>query len=201
MDLIGSLVLLGFSCYLLAEYFVKDKFFSLLTGTMVVFSPVVLDKYVHLQVLLIFFVPLSYLFFFCFLRTKKTKFLIGSFICFVLQTYNSFLPGYFILFGIAIQLIFYIREKKGKIKWLLNIRYFIVIIIAFALVIPFTLPYYSVSQAFNYKRDIRDAIHSLSSLEISFILISLVVSRHCFPGFSILRHIQQLFLSKMDSQV
>ena len=100
LDLIGSLVLLGFSCYLLAEYFVKDKFFSLLTGTMVVFSPVVLDKYVHLQVLLIFFVPLSYLFFFCFLRTKKTKFLIGSFICFVLQTYNSFLPGYFILFGI-----------------------------------------------------------------------------------------------------
>lgn len=187
VDLIGSLVLLGFSCYLLTQYFVKNRLLAVLAGTMVMFSPVVLDKYVHLQVLLIFFVPLSYLLFFYFLRTKKAKFFIAVLICFILQTYNSFLPGYFILFGLAIQLLFYILEKRRKSKWLLNKKYFILGIIALALVIPFTLPYYSVSQTFNYKRDIREAIHL--SIQPEDLLYTYQFS-HLAPFFSWLQHPQ-----------
>lgn len=187
VDLIGSLVLLGFSCYLLTQYFVRNRLLAVLAGTMVIFSPVVLDKYVHLQILLIFFVPLSYLLFFYFLRTKKAKFFIAVLICFILQTYNSFLPGYFILFGLAIQLLFYIWEKRHKSKWLLNKKYFILGIIALALVIPFTLPYYSVSQTFNYKRDIREAIHL--SIQPEDLLYTYQFSQLA-PFFSWLQHPQ-----------
>jgi len=72
ITLIFSLIFLGMSVYLLTFYLTKNFLPSLISGLLVVFSPAVLDKTTHLQVLTIFFVPLSILCFLKFLDNKKT---------------------------------------------------------------------------------------------------------------------------------
>lgn len=71
--LISSLVLLGFSIYLLCFYLTKNFWPSLLSGILVIFSPAVLDKATHLQILAIQWVPLAILFFLIFIKTQKIK--------------------------------------------------------------------------------------------------------------------------------
>src|SRR3990167_9387968 len=66
--LISSLVMLGFFTYLLIYYLTKDFCISVLGGMLIIFSPAVLDKVVHLQILSIQWVPLSILFFIIFIR-------------------------------------------------------------------------------------------------------------------------------------
>lgn len=156
---ISSLLFLGFSIYLLCYYLTKSFFASLVAGLLVIFSPAVLDKKVHLQVLAIEFVPLALLFFIIFLNKKRSVYLLLSLLFFVLQTYNSFLPGYFILFSYLIISLVYFYENKKKavlVFYKKNILYFI---ISLLLITPIALPYYQVSKEFNYTRDIRESIH------------------------------------------
>ena len=60
-SLIASLFLLGVSIYALSYYLTKNIFVSFLSGILLIFSPVVIDKFVHIQMLTVFFVPLSLL--------------------------------------------------------------------------------------------------------------------------------------------
>ena len=157
--LISSLVMLGFFTYLLIYYLTKDFCISVLGGMLIIFSPAVLDKVVHLQILSIQWVPLSILFFIIFIRTQKTRYLILSLIVFLLQTYNSFLPGYFIVFSFLIIFLYSWFYDKKKTKKLITKKNILFIILSFILIIPIVIPYYSVSNEFAYTRDIRDAIH------------------------------------------
>ena len=157
--LISSLVLLGMSVYLLTYFFVKDMVYSALAGLLIIFSPVVLDKYVHIQMLAIYFVPLSILSFFSFLKTRKERYLILSMILFILQTYNSFMPGYFIVFAIGITTILYLFKNKPLFLITFTKRRMVIIGLAFLALIPVAIPYYQVSREYNYTRDIRDTIH------------------------------------------
>ena len=157
--LISSLILLGFSVYLLCYYLTKDFFASLLAGTLVIFSPSVLGYSVHLQILGVEWVPLAILFFLKFLDKGKSKFLALSLLFFLLQVYNSFLPGYFILFSYAILLFFHWRADKEKTIKLITKKNIVLCLIPILLIIPITIPYFQVSKEFQYTRDIRDAIH------------------------------------------
>ncbi len=157
--LFSSLILLGFSLYLLSFYLTKNFGASLFTGVLVIFSPAVLDKTIHLQILAIQWVPLAILFFFIFLDKKKSRYFVISLLFFLLQTYNSFMPGYFILFSYAI--IFFYRwfyERKQIIK-IITKKNVLLLISFFLLLLPIVLPYYNISKEFNYTRDIRDAVH------------------------------------------
>jgi hypothetical protein len=157
--LILSLVLLGFSLYILCYYLTKDFGASILVGILIIFSPAVLDKVIHLQILAVEWVPLAILFFFIFFDKQKTKYLVYSLICFLLQTYNSFMPGYFILFSYVI-IFFYkwIYQKKQTIK-IITKKNSLLVIFSFFFLLPIIIPYYQVSKEFNYTRDIRDAVH------------------------------------------
>lgn len=157
--LISSLILLGFSIYLLCFYLTKDFLLSVLGGILVIFSPMVLDKMTHLQILAVEGVPLSILFFLIFLSSKKSKYFAISLVFFLLQTYNSFMPGYFILFSYFIIFIYSLLYKKTQTKKLINKKNIFIFIFALLLVIPIALPYYQVSKEFNYKRDIKEAVH------------------------------------------
>ncbi len=157
--LISSLVLLGFSIYLLSYYLTRDFFTSLLAGILVIFSPAVLDKATHLQILSIYWVPLSILFFIKFIKSQRAKDLIISLLFFLLQTYNSFMPGYFILFSFFIIFIFTWLNNKKQTKKLVTKRNLFILTFSFLLLIPIVIPYYKVSKEFNYTRDIRDSIH------------------------------------------
>ncbi|MEK7502611.1 MAG: hypothetical protein AAB609_03730 [Patescibacteria group bacterium] len=157
--LISSLAMLGFFTYLLIYYLTKDFCISVLGGMLIIFSPAVLDKVVHLQILSIQWVPLSILFFIIFIRTQKTRYLIFSLISFLLQTYNSFLPGYFIAFSLFIISLYSWFYDKKKTKKLITKNNILFIALSITLIIPIVIPYYSVSNEFAYTRDIRDAIH------------------------------------------
>ncbi len=157
--IISSLIFLGFSVYCLSYYVVKNKIASFLSGFLIIFSPAVLDKFVHIQILAIAFVPLSILFFLKFLETKRRRFLIISMICFVLQTINSFMPGYFIAFSLVIILITFRLQNRKKLKIFLTKSNLLIVFLSILLIIPVAIPYFSVSKEFNYVRDIRDTIH------------------------------------------
>ena len=157
--LISSLMLLGFCIYLLTNHLTKNFFSSVISGLLVIFSLPVLNETPHLQVIAIYFVPLSILFFLKFIEERKTKFFLITAVLFVLQTYNSFLPGYFIVFSLTIIYIFYFLRNKKEARNLINKRNLLILILSFAMIAPVVLPYLKVSNQFHYVRDIRDTIH------------------------------------------
>jgi len=159
LTLLFSLSSLGWSTFFLIKYLTRDWLVSLLGGTLIIFSPVILDKYVHLQVLFIFLVPLSFYFLIKFIDSKKEMYFYVFLLCFILQTLNSFLPGYFIVFGsILIVLIAYFK-KELFISDLVTKKFILSGIFAVLILLPFIIPYYQVSREFGYTRDIRDTIH------------------------------------------
>jgi hypothetical protein len=156
---LSSLVLLGFSVYLLCFYLTKKFFISLFSGLLIIFSPAILDYKVHLQVLSLECVPLSILFFLYFIKTQQSRYLGVSLFFLVLQTYNSIMPGYFILSSYVVILLFNLISNKKRTLNLISVKNIFLLMIS---IIPMTfiaLPYYSVSNQFHYVRDIRDAIH------------------------------------------
>lgn len=159
LSLIFSLILLGISVYLLTFYLTKDFLSSLISGTLVIFSPAVLDKTTHLQILAIFFVPLCILYFLKFLDTKRVIYLVLTALFFVLQTYNSFLPGYFIALSLALIFIFYHLKDRKKSAGIFTKKTLVIILLSLILIVPVAYPYFQVSSKFNYTRDIRDTIH------------------------------------------
>jgi len=96
---ITSLILLGFFTHLLTIFITKNFFASVMSGILIIFSPVLLDKRYHLQILAIEWIPLSILFFLQYVKLKKYKYFMFSLLFFIIQTYNSFMAGYFILFS------------------------------------------------------------------------------------------------------
>ena len=156
---ISSLIFLGFSLFLLSYYLTTNYFSSLLSGMLIIFSPATLSNAVQIQMLEIYWVPLSILFFLIFLKTNKTKFFMLFLMCFLLQFYNSFLPAYFILFSVIIIFLLKWLEEKEKIIIYLHRKNLLLLLISFIFIIPLVVPYFQVSQEFHYTRDLRDSIH------------------------------------------
>lgn len=157
--LISSLIMLGFSMFLLTYYMSKNWLTSLYIGILVVCSPAVLDKYVHLQILTIFWLPLSILFFLHYLKTRRIVFFLLTLLCFIFQTYNSFMPGYFIVISLSVIYIFCFLQNKKQTRKLFKILHILLFMITALLILPIIIPYYQISNEFHYVRDLRDAIH------------------------------------------
>lgn len=156
---ITSFLLLGFSGYLFCFYITEDFWLSILSGLLIIFSPVVLDKRIHLQVLASEGVVLSLLFFLHFLKRGKSTLLLWSLLIFVIQTYNDFLTGYFVLFGyVTFSFVYFLTHRKLFLR-LVTTKSIMYIVLSFLLIVPIAIPYFHVSAEFQYTRDIRDAIH------------------------------------------
>lgn len=157
--LVFSILTLCFSVICLSYYVTRNKILSLISGLLIVFSPAMLDKLGHLQVLFVFLVPFSVLFLFKFIDENKIKFYISFLVCLVLQTYNSFMPGYFILFSMVIVwLSLFLKDKSRAIVFITK-KNTLYLVLAIAVIVPITLPYFNVSREFAYVRDIRETIH------------------------------------------
>jgi len=156
---ISSVVLTGFSLYLLAYRITKDFFASMFAGILVIFSPAYLSFYAHLQMLFIVLTPLSLLFFINFMKRKKTKHFVISLIFLLLQTYNNFLAGYFILFSYLIIFFFnWLNNKKEAIK-AISKKNILIFIFFISLIIPIMIPYFKISKEFGYVRTLKDTVH------------------------------------------
>lgn len=159
LTIILSLTLLGFFTYLLSLFLTKNNLVSVLSGTLVIFCPAFLSHISNIQIISIYFVPLSILFFLKFLNTKNNKYFFLFLVFFVLQSYNSFLPGYFILFTAFLIFFFYVLEDRKRLKIIFTKKNILATLICLFLVLLIAIPYFKVSKQFNYVRDIRDSIH------------------------------------------
>lgn len=155
----SSFVLLGFFTYLLSYSITKNFFASLLSGLLVIFSPITIDKRVHLQMLALEWIPLSLLFFLRFLKTDKFRYLLLSLLFFIIQTYNNFLAGYFLVFSLTLLSGFLSFSNKIMRKKLLVWKNVFAVFAAFLVILPICIPYYTVSKRYDYVRNIRDTIH------------------------------------------
>lgn len=165
--LLLSLTLLAYCTYLLTNYVTKNTYASFISGVLVSFCVFTIGKISVLQLVSIYFVPLSLLFFLLFFDTRYTRYFILFCITFLLQIYNSFLPGYFIVFSVVILLLFH-RQRKQIVKQIFSLRYLCIIFITGLLMLPIIIPYYLVSKEFEYVRDIRDTIAFANRVEFSF---------------------------------
>ncbi len=172
-NLIFSFMSLGFCIYLLALYITKEHLSSIAAGTIAAFSPYTTSKVMHIQLLEIFWVPLSLLFFLMFLDKKQYRYLIIFSIFLIGQVYNSFLPGYFIVFSCLFIFAYYWLRKKTTLKELDLKKLFWIGLIILIAIIPVVIPYYLVSHQFHYVRDIRDAIQFANRPEYTL-----------YPGFT-----------------
>lgn len=157
--IIISLTLVGFFTYFLCFMITKERLLSILSGIIIIFCPAYLSSLVHIQIIAIYFVVLSIIFLLIFLKSKKTLYFVLFLSVFILQTYNSFMPGFFIIFSAASISLFYILEDKKRTKFLITKKNILLFLISITVILPIVIPYYKVSNEFNYVRDIRETIH------------------------------------------
>lgn len=160
ISVIASFFLSGFSMFLLTYFLTKNYVASILTGVLFIFSPIFIDRRVHIQLLGIYGLPLSVLAFLYYIKSKKIIYFILTLIAAFLQSLNNFITGYFVFFAITIVSLFHITQKRETIRVLCNKRTIGISFIFLLTLLPFALPYFSVSQEFAYTRDIRETIHT-----------------------------------------
>ena len=157
--LISSVFMVGFFTFLLSFYLTKNFWASAVSGLLLIFSPVFLDKKTHIQILSIQWIPLSILFFIIFTKNFKTRYLFLSLLFFLLQFYNSFLPAYFLIFFYVICLLFIWIKDRKSLKRIFTKNNLLIIVLLLLLIIPIIKPYLDVDKQYHAVRDIRDSIH------------------------------------------
>lgn len=168
INVIAAIVCLGFFSYLLVYFITKNIFSSFISGLLISFSPFILGRLFQLQVVSIYWIPLSLLFFLRFLKKYSTKNFFFFCLFFILQIANSFLPGYFIIFSCLAILIFYAIKQQLQWKKIFRKKIFAIILVTFLITFTLAYPYFKTSETFNYKRDIRDTIHFANRPEYFF---------------------------------
>lgn len=165
INLITSFAFLGFSTYLLVYFLNRDHFSSLVAGTVFGFSTYLLPKLGHLQILTCYWIPLSILSYFAFIKFKKFKYFVLTLLFFYLQFLNSFQPAYFILLVLIIITTSEIITKRRKLAFFINKKTFFSMLLTFIFCMPIIYPYYKVSNLYGYTRDIRETIHTANRPE------------------------------------
>ena len=157
--IILSFMSVGFSTYLLSYHLTKKYLPAILSGVLVIFSPVYIEKVTNIQVLFLPLVPLAILCFLKYLEHKRVFYAVLLSLMFILQMYVSFLPGYFILFSCLSIVGFEVYQKRLVLTELVTKKMILLFITTLILCLPVVIPYYQVSKEFSYVRDIRDSIH------------------------------------------
>lgn len=157
--LIFSLFLLGFAAFVQVYSVSKNFLAGILAGLLIQYSPVTLDKNVHVQILAIAWVLFAVFFYNKWLEKRKFIYFLLTLFFFQVQVWNSFLPGYFILFSCTIMTIFTLVRKREYVYTLFRMKHFISLLISLLILLPLIVPYFQTANEFSYRRDIREAVH------------------------------------------
>lgn len=158
-NVIISITLLAFFSYLFVYSLTRNIYSSFLSGLSLAFSPFMLGRVFQLQVPTVYWIPLSLLFYFRFIKSYKSSDYAFMCIFSVLQILNSFLPGYFLLLCYMVLIIMHTIQKKIILKKIFTRNIILISIITIFFVILVSIPYFQTSRQFQLKRDIRDTIH------------------------------------------
>ncbi len=169
VNLFLSFALLGFTMYLLVHFLTDDFWASMVSGAIFGFSTYLLPKLGHLQVLTTYWIALSLLCYFAYIKFGKFRYFLLCILFFYLQFVNSFQPAYFLV-ACLITISFYeVLTKRKSISFFINKRTAIVIFATLLLSIPIIYPYYYTSLTQGYTRDVREAIHTANRPEHFFL--------------------------------
>ncbi|MEN9407805.1 MAG: hypothetical protein RLZZ455_1021 [Candidatus Parcubacteria bacterium] len=157
--LIFSLFLLGFAAFVQTYSVTKSFFSGILAGLLLQYSPVTLDKNVHVQILAIGWVLLAVFFYNKWLEKRKFSYFLLTLLFFQIQVWNSFLPGYFILFSCTILTIFTLVRSRQNVFNLFQMKHVISLLISTVILLPLIIPYFQTAHEFSFRRDIREAVH------------------------------------------
>jgi hypothetical protein len=159
VNVIFSLMSLGFFTYLLVNYLTDDSYAGVVSGTLLAYSSFTLQRLPQLQVISIQWIPLCLLFFFIYIRKKSFRYLFISNLFFIMQIFNSILPGYFVAFSLGLIVTYYFFVNKKALQPLFNRKLLMLLIIDIVLLFLLTKPYFQVAKEFHYVRDIRETIN------------------------------------------
>ncbi len=168
INVLTTLTFLAFFTYLFVYFITNNIYSSFMSGLLASFSPFILGRLFQLQVVSIYWIPLSLLFFFRFLKRYSTLDFLFMCIFFLLQITNSLLPGYFLLFSYIIILGFYAIKKQVSWKGIFQKKIIIIVAVTGLITFIIGLPYLKTSKTFNYTRNIRDTIHFAARPEYTF---------------------------------
>lgn len=168
INLILSLCLSGFFIYCLVNFLTKDFFSAIASGSLFSFSTFIIPKLGQLQVVSIFWIPLTLLCYFAYIKYKKFSFYLLALLFFYMQFINSFMPAYFLLLNLLGLTAYEVLSKRKKVSFFLNKKNLISLIVLAIFCLPIVYPYYYTSLTQNYVRDIREAINTGNRPEFFF---------------------------------
>lgn len=157
-----SYFLNAYFTYLLVKYFTKRRAAGIIAGIIYGFCSYKVLNFGHLQNMTIFYMPLLLLLMFKYFDTKKLKFLIGIGLCLLLQSLSSWYHMIFIFLLFGIFALFFIYTKKLVKKDF--IRFGIMLIPVFLVILPFALPYF----AFNKENQSAYKLDDLKTYSADF---------------------------------
>lgn len=170
--LIAGTIVMYVAAYLLAQQLKYSKIGSHFAALIFTFSAIHLHYTVHLQSYLLTGIPLTFYFLLRWIDEKRWLWLALTFGAFLYQAVNSPMSGFFLIFSLIPLFVGGKIFKMIATNWKLVSYYSMLTAIALAI---FYIPYFAVSQQFEYVRSIRDTAHFAHSINRLFELDLFVV--------------------------
>ena len=149
-----SYISAAFGMYLLTKFFIDDKLISFTSGLMFVFTWLNYFYIQGIEVISTEWIPLTFLYLFKFLDSKKTKHIFLFLIFFLLGALTSWYFLVYLVYSLALLIIIQIIYRWREILTPRNLILFLIIfILAAAVIYPISLPYLENRHQFpDFKR-------------------------------------------------
>jgi len=152
----------GFFTYLAVYQLSKNWSAGLISGILFSFSVGRIDTLEHLQVLMMYLLPLGIYCFLKFTTSRKNYWALLLVICWLLQIFNTVFLGYVYIFALSIFALIYFWQKQITKKMLLVlIKYFILALVIVAIIFQ---PYLRVARTWQAGRSLNDVFSGSSYL-------------------------------------
>ncbi len=130
----------AFTSYLLVKYLTKSRMAGIVGGIVFGFCSYKILNFGHLQNMPVFYMPIMLLLVYKYFEgEKKIKYLVGIGLCLLLQSLSSWYHMVFIFILFGVFMLYFIYKKKLE-KFDLA-RFAVMLIVVFAMILPFALPY------------------------------------------------------------
>jgi hypothetical protein len=157
-----AFILNGFFTYLAVYQLTKNWSAGLISGILFSFSVGRIDTLEHLQVLMMYLLPLGIYCFLKFTTSRKNYWALLLVICWLLQILNTVFLGYVYIFALSIFALIYFWQKQITKKMLLVlIKYFILALVIVAIIFQ---PYFRVARTWQAGRSLNDVFSGSSYL-------------------------------------
>ena len=149
-----SYISAAFGMYLLTKYFIDNKLIAFASGLMFVFTWLNYFYIQGIEVISTEWIPLTFLYLFKFLDSKKTKHIFLFLIFFLLGALTSWYFLVYLVYSLALLIIIQIIYRWREILTPRNLILFLIIfILAAAVIYPISLPYLENRHQFpDFKR-------------------------------------------------